>query len=159
VVGRRTYGWWAEFSIILIASVYTYIVPSAWRNHARTVRVTATVAIVGIVIVVVFDTTIKVSDAFSHSGLPPDRLKIAGRWLEEHSQAGDIVFNVRWFEFSPLFFWDHKNFYVGGLDPIFQYAYDPRLYWKFHHLSARDSVDFTCGAPVCRDGLREDTYD
>jgi hypothetical protein len=99
-----------------------------------------------------------VTGAFSHGGIPPDRLETAGRWLEEHSEAGDIVFNVRWFEFSPLFFWNQKNFYVGGLDPIFQYAYDPGLYWRCHHLSGKDSVAFTCGVPVCRDGTREDTY-
>lgn len=159
VVGRRTYVWWAEFGIILIASVYTRIIPSVRRHGAKTVETAATWAIVAVLVFVAFDSTTKISDAFSHSGIPPDRLKTAGRWLEEHSQPGDIVFNVRWFEFSPLFFWNQKNFYVGGLDPIFQYDYDPRLYWKFHHLSGKDSVEFTCGVPVCSDGTREDTYD
>ncbi len=159
VVGRRTYSWWSEFGIILIASVYTDVVPSSRRLGARTIETAATWAIVGVLVFVAFDSTTKTSDSFSHSGIPPDRLKTAGRWLEEHSRAGDIVFNVRWFEFSPLFFWNQKSFYVGGLDPIFQYAHDPRLYWKFHHLSGKDSVEFTCGVPVCSDGTREDTHD
>src|SRR5205823_6166585 len=119
VVGRRTYSWWAEFGIILIATVYTHVAPSTRRHGAKTVETAAICAIVGVLVFVAFDSTTKTSDSFSHSGIPPDRLKTAGQWLEEHSQAGDIVFNVRWFEFSPLFFWNQKSFYVGGLDPIF----------------------------------------
>jgi hypothetical protein len=77
-------------------------------------------------------------------------LRDAGRWLADHTGAGEVVFNVRWSRFSPLFFWNQHNRYVAGLDPIFLYARDPSLYWKFHHIAADPVVGETCGSPVCR---------
>lgn len=57
-----------------------------------------------------------------------DRVANTARWLEANSRPGDIVFNVRWEYFPELFFWNTKNYFVAGMDPIFQYVFDPALY-------------------------------
>jgi hypothetical protein len=88
-----------------------------------------------------------------------DYLKEPAIWLKENSNPGDIVFNVHWSNFSPLFFWNQKNYYVGGLDPIFQYAYNSSLYWKFHYLSADQVTKKTCGATACTVSMLEDTHE
>jgi hypothetical protein len=85
-------------------------------------------------------------------------LRDAGRWLADHTGAGDVVYNVRWSHFSPLFFWNQHNRYVAGLDPIFLYARDASLYWKFHHIAADAVVGRTCGSPVCHAGTAEDVH-
>ena len=159
LVGRRSYNLWTEFGILFIASVFTYVIPSHHVPGSNIFQRAATGIIVGVFLFVAFDSSQKTVASFSHSALPPDRLRSAGLWLREHSQPGDVVFNLRWAHFSSLFFWNQQNYYVAGLDPIFQYAYDPRLYWKFHHLAANESIQSTCGAPVCAREELEGTYE
>ena len=73
------------------------------------------------------------------NGGDPYRFQAAAAAIAEDSQPGDIVYNVDWGYFPELFFWNTKNYYVSGLDPIFLYAYNPNLYWEAHHLQAGDS--------------------
>ena len=94
-----------------------------------------------------------------NSAYPPERHKEAALWLKDNSNPGDIVFNVSWSRFSELFFWNQQNYYVGGLDPIFQYAYNPSLYWKYHYLATGLLTDRTCGADACTEEMLEDTYE
>ena len=62
------------------------------------------------------------------------RFKSAAQWIAENSKPGDIVFNARWEYFPELFFWNAENVYVSGMDPIFQYTYDPDLYREGYDL-------------------------
>jgi len=155
-VGRRSYNLWAEFGIIFIAGVFTYII--SFRAQ-RTIRNIAIGAIVGFFIFVASDSTSKTIVSIPRIGYPPDMLRSAALWLKKNSQPGDVVFNLSWSNFSPLFFWNQQNYYVGGLDPIFQYAYDPKLYWKFHHLATNPLAAKTCAAAVCSKETLEDTYE
>jgi hypothetical protein len=41
------------------------------------------------------------------------------------SKPGDLVFNAVWGDFAELFFWNHQNRYIAGLDPTFTWAEDP----------------------------------
>ena len=77
--------------------------------------------------------------------------EVAG-FLEERSDPGDIVFHARWDNFGPLFAYNRSNRYLGGMDPIFLYAHDPRSYWEFFYLSAEVSTDVTCDAYPCEAG-------
>jgi len=88
----------------------------------------------------------------------PYRFKLADAWLADNSEPGAIVFNAHWDLFPDLFFWNTSNRYVGGMDPIFQYAYDPKLYWKAHHLYTGRFSSFTCAGPVCGPSNGEDTF-
>ena len=72
----------------------------------------------------------------------------------------ELVVNVRWSRFSTFYFWNQYNRYVAGLDPIFNYAHDPQLYWKYHYLVEDNEVVLlgkTCGAPECTAEMLEDT--
>jgi hypothetical protein len=90
-------------------------------------------------------------------GWQADRAAAAAKWLEANSKPGDLVFNTRWEYFAELFFWNTKNHYVGGMDPIFQYAYDPELY--------RDGLSLgmpvhsiPCPAGACPEPSGADSY-
>jgi hypothetical protein len=63
-------------------------------------------------------------------GWDPHRFESGAKWIAANSQPGEIVFNARWEYFPELFFWKTKNVYSNGMDPIFQYAFDPDLYGK-----------------------------
>lgn len=72
----------------------------------------------------------------NRSGMNPLRLQQAATWLKMNSGPGEVVFHPFWPMFGELFYWNQRNRYLGGMDPIFQYTYDSGLYWKAYHLSA-----------------------
>lgn len=157
-IARRTYNLWAEFGIIFIAAVFTHFISSNRTGSLKTFRDISIMAVSVIFIFMVFYSGYKGITFVQKSGYSPDELKEVSLWLKENSQPGDIVFNLHWPDFSPLFFWNQKNYYIGGLDPIFQYSYNPGLYWKFHYLSADQVTKKTCGAVACTVEMLEDTY-
>jgi hypothetical protein len=60
-------------------------------------------------------------------------------WLAAHSEPGEIVGHGVWSDFGPLFYWNSHNRYLGGMDPIFQYRYNPETYWLMTvNCAARD---------------------
>lgn len=81
--------------------------------------------------------------------LAPDRLAEEAQWLESASEPDDLVFNTHWDAFGPLFVRNRTNRYLGGMDPIFQFAADERRYWLFHHISTGVATAVTCPAPDC----------
>jgi hypothetical protein len=89
---------------------------------------------------------------------PPDTMAEVARFLEASSARDDIVFHAKWDNFGPLFAHNRSNRYLGGMDPIFQLAHDPRLYWEFFYLSTDVNVEWTCDAFPCSDGNATDTH-
>jgi hypothetical protein len=71
---------------------------------------------------------------FVRKASPPLQSREAAQWLEQNTRAGDIVFHVEWEKFAPLFFWNQHNYYINGMDPIFEYAYDEKLSSKHQSL-------------------------
>ncbi len=60
-------------------------------------------------------------------------------WLKAHTQEGEIVGHGVWSDFGPLFYWNPHNRYLGGMDPIFQYRFNPETYWLMTvNCAARD---------------------
>jgi hypothetical protein len=55
----------------------------------------------------------------------------AAAWLAANSEPGELVFHDRWPAFAPLFFFDHRNRYVVGLDPYFFFQEDPQAYQRW----------------------------
>lgn len=84
--------------------------------------------------------------------LPPDAMAEAAAWLAENAEPGDVVFHAHWDNFGPLFAHNRASRYLGGMDPIFQYAHDPGLYWEHFFLSADLVVEYTCDAFPCYEG-------
>ncbi len=56
--------------------------------------------------------------------------RAATEWLQAHTKPGELVGQSVWSDFGPLFYWDKQNRFFGGMDPIFQYRYDPAMYWR-----------------------------
>ncbi len=70
-----------------------------------------------------------------------DRYELSARWLKNNSETGDIVFNLQWDYFPQLFYWDQKNNFINGLDPVFMYEYDAQAYAEWQSLSDENSVE------------------
>ncbi len=156
LVARRAYNFWAEFGIIFVAAVFSYCISSN-SSHKPIAQSSATMLAI-IFVFMIFYSGSKGVAAIGKDGYKPTELQEAALWLRDNSQSGEIVFNLHWPDFSALFFWNQKNYYISGLDPIFQYEYSPSLYWKFHYLATDVVTKKTCGAIACTRDMLEDTY-
>ena len=151
-IARRSYILWVAFGTLFIASAATFLFPKKSQQNSF-------LALAAIIFLLMVPYALfKNSLSMARNAAPPDYLREAAEWLRGHSDYGDIVFNTHWDNFSPLFFWNQANYYIGGMDPIFQYAYNPELYWKFHHISIDEYGDLTCGEIECRPDNLEDIY-
>ncbi len=90
---------------------------------------------------------------------PSSTLRDASAFLADTSEPGDIVFHARWDNFGPLFAHNRTNRYLGGMDPIFQFAHDPQAYWEFFYMSVDVNVEWTCDAYPCMDGVATDSHE
>src|SRR5262249_58306781 len=70
----------------------------------------------------------------------PERMRGAATWLAAQGAPDEVALNVHWDRFAQLFFWNPRNRYVNGMDPIFEYAHDPRLCLA-HELLAHDAAE------------------
>jgi hypothetical protein len=90
---------------------------------------------------------------------PPDTMAGVASFLADSSSLGDVVFHAKWDNFGPLFAHNRSNRYLGGMDPIFQFSHDPRLYWEFFYLSADLNTEWTCDAFPCASGVATDSHE
>lgn len=51
-------------------------------------------------------------------------------YLTNHSNDDEIVFNM-WDHFAPLFYFNQKNHYVAGMNPMFLKVYDQKLFEEY----------------------------
>ena len=158
-VARKGYGLWAAFGILLIAGIWTFLTPKIFLYRQKYVDRKIGMVLIVCLAVLSFYSSYRNSMSMREIAFPPDKLKEVAFWLKDNSAFGDVIFNIHWSHFSPLFFWNQKNYYVGGLDPIFQYSYNESLYWKFHYLSADIVTKKTCGYIECSRDMLEDTYE
>jgi hypothetical protein len=62
------------------------------------------------------------------SSVNPRAYEGASLWLKANSNDKDIVFNADWDDFPFLFFYNTKNRYIVGLDPMYMYTFDRDKY-------------------------------
>lgn len=147
---------------VAFAVVFVGLAGSAWLDAGAPLRRSRPVlggmalALLAVLFALVA-TPLRVRGFVETAGPHPDLRHVAD-WLRENARPGEIVFHVRWEEFAELFFWNERNTYINGMDPIFEYDYDPALYWKHHHLAADGATASTCGALRCGPDDAEDTH-
>jgi hypothetical protein len=153
---------WAVFGVTLVASSFTFVIwPSAGaRTHESGRTGFRAVAGLGLLLIVLMVCRL-VNEHRSNmrrAGYEPYRLQEAAQALREHAAPGEVVFHAHWDLFPELFFWNPQNRYIGGMDPVFQYKYNPELYWKAHHIYTGQAGSRTCRTAVYDPAQCEDTY-
>lgn len=118
-------------------------------------------SLVGILLIAVlsamFIKTLYRLDGYVVNSFNPSGLKEVSAWLEKNTKPQEIVFNIHWDRFAQLFFWNYSNYYINGMDPIFEYSYDSSLYWKTHFFATDSATTFTCGKIRCTEEEVEKT--
>ena len=55
-------------------------------------------------------------------------LEEAAQWLKNNTPKEAVIFTTNWADFPQLFYFNPQNYYLFGLDPVYCYAYDPKLW-------------------------------
>lgn len=92
---------------------------------------------------------ISILDMIEARAFHPSKMQAVGEWLHSHAQPGEVVFHTHWDRFAELFFWNPGNYYINGMDPIFEYAYDPTLAWKNRYYELDAATEATCANYPC----------
>lgn len=173
-VAWRSTEMWLTFGFIFIASVVTFLIlPREGFEEATGAAVrsqpvspgrrTAGIALGAVFLLTsVFYTLQSNAQTNREKAINLWREKAACEWLRTNAPLGAIVFHTEWSLFGELVFWNPNNYYIGGMDPVFQYAYSPNLFWKAFYLTTRLGGAVTSGTPPSLEGemqgTPEDTY-
>ncbi len=154
VSARRALVEWVAFGSLALALAWSALAPAPHGRARRTLLGVAALVLAGHV----------AWGAWRHSlnvelvAFAPDTMAGPAAHLARASESGDVVFHAKWDNFGPLFARNRQNLYLGGMDPIFQFAHDPRRYWEFFYLSADLTTEWTCDAYPCATGAATDTH-
>ena len=144
---RRGFDFCSAFGVLVLAWAVGEIMPG--KNWPR-------LAVVGLFsVLAVYGVTQR--NRVVALGWDVNQAEPAARWLHANSNPGDVVFNFRWAYFPELFFWNTKNVYTSGMDPIFQYAFDPQLYLSGLKIAARQP-SLLCPTGDCADPAGVDAF-
>ncbi len=145
-----------ELAAAFLSAFAGLVFTECWQAASRRGR-TQAAAVLALVLVVLVPQAAARYDARVHSARPLLAFRGASSWLSEHSRPGELVFHAWWDQFPHLFFWNPRNHYVGGMDPLFQYAHDETRFWKAYGLATDLHPQATCGKPACgADELEDD---
>ena len=159
---------WVPFAVTSLAAIFTCAVELKRRRAEQTTRLARPLPHPALkflphalAVLLLFGMFLAVKPAYvdqMHYGAKQYRYKDAADWLRLNSFSGEVVFDVNWGHFPYLFYWNQQNYYIGGMDPIFQYAYSKELYWKAHHLAKSEGVEYTWGTSSTAPENPEDTF-
>lgn len=145
-VARRSNEIFVGFGILFVALVFTHLFQMLNKKSWQ-YSITVIAALIAIIYMPV--KTIYRFDTYVANAFQPNQFEDLSNWLKENAKPREIVFNIHWDRFAQLFFWNHGNYYINGMDPIFQYALEPSLYWKTHFFAIDAASAFTCGQVRC----------
>ncbi len=149
---RRFIEYFVPFAVLASAiSLTPYFAQVSWQKFANAWNglweLRLYVSVMGIVIVMAFGYSYKQVYGSLNYAKTADQYEQAGKWMADHSEKGDIVFNTQWDEFPGLFYWDDRNYYLVGMDPTFMYIHNPDLYWKWRAIADDQPDDGNWGTP------------
>ncbi|HEY6510069.1 MAG TPA: hypothetical protein VIY56_18730, partial [Vicinamibacterales bacterium] len=145
-----------ELAAVFLAAFAGLVFTEHWQQASRRRRAQAA-GVLALVLAVLVPQALARYHARVQNARPLLAFRGASSWLAENTRPGELVFHAWWDFFPHLFYWNPRNHYLGGMDPLFQYAHDPTLFWKAHWLATDALPQLTCGKPACDAGELEDT--
>ncbi len=154
LVARRSNEVFVGFAVIFVSLVFSH-----WRPADKKSWLTRAVGLAALIALIYAPfKNLHRFDTYLTNAFDPSHFQAVSAWLKTNSQSEAIVFNTHWDSFGQLFFWNRQNYYINGMDPIFEYAYSPSLYWKTHFYAIDAATAATCGKIRCTSEEVEDTY-
>jgi len=151
ISARRAMEQWVAFGFLTLPFAWSFVVGAKYKLRARP-------ALIALVAIHFAWGGWRHMLNVEHAGFAGDSLSEVATFLEANSAPGEVVFHAHWDNFGPLFAHNRTNHYLGGMDPIFQFAHDPKSYWEYFYLSADISAEWTCDAFPCALGVATDSH-
>lgn len=145
---------WVVFAAMLIAIVWSRLLIEQEKLRAPATIVASTV--VGGLAIWCVAFSLKHLQEFA---INPERKRPAMEWLKSNTEVGALVFQPYWSAFAESFFWNKHNRYIGGMDPVFQYSFDPGLYFAVLRIEERGASDVTSKSLPGDDPIPYPTFD
>lgn len=121
---RRFIEYFPPMALIFAAfALNDFKLPRLSKRFSRTL---AFAAVFGIAVTAL--TTIGRARAAMATSEPFERYAGAAAWLAQTTPVNSLVFTSDWDDFPELFFHNHHNVYLVGLDPTYMQLHDPELY-------------------------------
>lgn len=123
---------WAQFKDKILSFL------QSWRPEWPWIKVGSLILI--LVGTVFFAQTLKVVLKKRSQATAPDLYADSAAWLAENTKEKETIFNTAWPSFPQLFYYNHQNFYIAGMDPSFTYFYDRRAYYLWRNIGENGFV-------------------
>jgi hypothetical protein len=133
--------YWPAFAILFSASaleeswlsLQAFIEASFPRVGREKWKIFRWASLSGLIVVLAVSAVISAQRAMNSiwENAPVNRFTEAANWLKANTPKDAIVFNAQWDAFPDLFFHDHHNRWVAGLNEAFVYYLEPRL-WQLY---------------------------
>lgn len=142
---RRFVEYWPVFAILFSASslqesrtsllvLVENLFPRVDREKWKIFRIAS---LAGLVVTLSFAAALsaqRLMDSISKSE-PVSRFAEASEWLKANTPKDAIVFNAQWDIFPDLFFHNHHNRWTAGLNEVFTYYLEPRLWYLYRGIA------------------------
>lgn len=155
---------WIVFAVLSIAIVFGRLI-SALRERINEKSAYASAIVAGTGFAVIAPViglawfSLHVSGVQLKQFAPPfDRFRGAMEWAKVNTPEGSLIFHSGWSAFPEMFFWNRHNRFIGGMDPVFQYRFDPDLYWAALRIEYEISTSTTSKLPIGQEGQEEDSF-
>jgi len=152
LMSQRFFEYWTPFTLFFAAFTFKHISQDKyWKDFsAEFIKITGNFLIqlkpflfALFCLIIIFSGYINISKAINsmkETDYPFDKYKEASHWLKENTPAQSIVFNAGWDNFPQLFFYNHQNYYIIGMDPTFMYVYNKELFWLWNNISSQGII-------------------
>jgi hypothetical protein len=160
-MSARALDQWAPFAVVFMAASFTHFINPQITKPKELLRWNIRMhASLGGALLLVAMAVVSMSSYMQYMEISvrPYAFREAAEWLKLNTKPKEIVFHASWGYFPELFYWNPQNYYIGGMDPIFEYAYSKDLYWKATHLFQNEGAAYTWGTKYKEDSALEDTY-
>ncbi len=154
-LARRFYDLWAVFGITLCGLILTKAKSINTRQNQQSGL--ATVCLITLLALIPYGLYTHARSLETANN--PNEFKKVGLWLKQNTPPQTIIYNIYWDIFPKLFFWNPQGRYIRGMDPIFEYSFNPTQYWRGYYLNTGDTTNMTCPKTECTAADLEDTYE
>lgn len=76
----------------------------------------------------------KLHDNYKNKSIPLNHLQAVSNWLIKNTLPKEVIFHNRWDDFPELFYFNHQNYYINGLDQTFMYEFNDKTYKQWEKI-------------------------
>jgi hypothetical protein len=148
---KRFVEYWPVFAVLFSASalqesrqsLLAFIEAAFPRVNRESWKVVHNAALSGLIVALTVSAVISAQRAMDsiRDNAPINRFAAAASWLKANTPKDAIVFNAQWDAFPDLFFHDHHNRWIAGLNEAFIYYLEPRLWHLYRGIAAGNLPD------------------